>query len=53
MAFADPRVTSVIAHTFPELVGSIGVLERTGFRLEEGASDPDDPGSVRYVFARP
>ena len=53
MAFADPRVDIVIAHTFPSLVGSIGVLERAGFRLEPGASDPDDPGSVRYVLPRP
>jgi RimJ/RimL family protein N-acetyltransferase len=52
MAFAEPRVRSVIAHTFPANVASIGVLLRAGFRLEEGASDPDDPGSIRYVLSR-
>jgi RimJ/RimL family protein N-acetyltransferase len=41
-AFAHPAVTRVVAHTLPELVPSIGVLERCGFRpmaqsLEEGA----------------
>jgi [ribosomal protein S5]-alanine N-acetyltransferase len=53
LAFADPRVRRVIAHTFPELVASIGVLETVGFRLEEGVGDPDDPGSIRYVLDRP
>lgn len=32
-AFADPRVQRVRAETLPELVASIGVLERCGFRL--------------------
>jgi RimJ/RimL family protein N-acetyltransferase len=37
-AFRDPRVTRVIAETFPELIASIRVLEKNGFRriAEEG-----------------
>lgn len=31
--FEQPGVTRIVAHTYPELVGSIGVLERNGFRL--------------------
>lgn len=44
-AFAELEVTRVIAHTFPHLTASIGVLEKTGFVLEgPGAQE----GTVRY-----
>src|SRR5690242_10413485 len=33
-AFAEPRVTAVIAHTLPELMPSRGVLEATGFTFD-------------------
>jgi RimJ/RimL family protein N-acetyltransferase len=32
-AFGHPEVTRVIAETYPELVASVGVLEKTGFRF--------------------
>lgn len=51
-AFADPSVTAVIAHTYPTLVPSIGVLRKAGFQLEEGGADPHDPGSIRFVLQR-
>jgi RimJ/RimL family protein N-acetyltransferase len=44
-AFADPAVSRVIAETYPELVGSIGVLRRCGFRF---IGDGSEPGVIRY-----
>lgn len=44
-AFAAPEVTRVIAHTYPHLTASIGVLERCGFALE-GAGAQEN--TVRY-----
>jgi len=44
-AFGDARVRRVIAETLPELVASIGVLRKTGFRPCEGASEP---GLLRF-----
>jgi RimJ/RimL family protein N-acetyltransferase len=48
-AFAEAGVQRVVAHTYPELIASIGVLEKNGFRL-------DGPGeqerTVRYVRER-
>lgn len=41
----EPRITSVVAHTFPELAGSVRVMEKCGMRLE-GAGE--DAGTVRY-----
>ncbi|HET7232727.1 MAG TPA: GNAT family N-acetyltransferase [Longimicrobium sp.] len=49
-AFADPRVTRVIAETMPELVASIGVMEKLGFTLE---GDGSEPGVIRYTLPRP
>jgi len=48
-AFADARVERVIAETFPELAGSIGVLRKTGFHSCEGASEP---GLLRFKRIR-
>lgn len=48
-AFREAEVARVIAHTFPHLEASIGVLEKTGFLLEgPGAQE----GTVRYGRAR-
>ncbi len=47
-AFADKRVTSVIAHTYPHLIGSIGVLTNAGF-LFDGEREG---GTVAYCLNR-
>jgi RimJ/RimL family protein N-acetyltransferase len=48
-AFARPAVRRVIAETYPELVGSIGVLRKCGFRpIGEGS----EPGVIRYELTR-
>ena len=38
-AFGHPEVTRVIAETYPELVASVGVLEKTGFRCIGAGSE--------------
>lgn len=48
-AFADPRVTRVIAETLPELAASKGVLARTGFHF---IGDGSEPGVIRYELAK-
>jgi RimJ/RimL family protein N-acetyltransferase len=40
-AFADPRVTTVIAHTLPEQNPSNRVLEKVGFRFTEETHEGD------------
>lgn len=48
-AFADPRVTRVIAETLPELIPSQGVLEKNGFAfIGEGSEE----GVIRYELPR-
>ena len=44
-AFASPKVTRVIAETYPNLAASIGVLEKCGFTF---IGDGSEPGVVRY-----
>jgi [ribosomal protein S5]-alanine N-acetyltransferase len=51
-AFADPRVTRVIAHTLTELVPSIGVLRSAGFTFTGRGHDPEEPDAVRYDLDR-
>lgn len=51
-AFADERVNTVVAHTLPELVASIGVLRSTGFSFEGPGNDPHEPAAIRYVLPR-
>jgi len=41
----DPRITSVIAHTFPQLARSIRVMEKCGLVLE---GNGEEAGTVRY-----
>lgn len=40
------EVTRVVAHTLPHLTPSMGVLEKTGFVLDDAF---DDDGVVRFV----
>jgi ribosomal-protein-alanine N-acetyltransferase len=48
-AFADPKVTRVIAETLPELEPSKGVLAKTGFRfIGEGS----EPWVIQYEITR-
>ncbi|HYM25491.1 MAG TPA: GNAT family N-acetyltransferase [Vicinamibacterales bacterium] len=54
-AFADARVRTVIGQTLPSLPGSIGVLEKAGFRFTGAGHDPDAPPGeqvIRYAIAR-
>ena len=51
-AFADPRVTHVVAHTLEELAPSIGVLRSTGFDLVGEGNDPDEPDAIRFEISR-
>ena len=48
-AFAQPAVRRVIAETLPELIGSIGVLRKCGFRFIGPGSEP---GVIRYELTR-
>jgi RimJ/RimL family protein N-acetyltransferase len=48
-AFADPKVKRVIAETYPELTGSIGVLRTCGFTL---IGDGSEPGVIRFALTR-
>ena len=48
-AFRDPRVERVVAETLPELVSSIGVLERCGFRF---VGEGSEEGVIRYERPR-
>ena len=51
-AFADERVTAVIAHTLPERNASNRVLEKAGFRFE-GEAQEDDELVWRFSLTRP
>jgi [ribosomal protein S5]-alanine N-acetyltransferase len=48
-AFERADVERVIAETLPELVPSIGVLERLGFRF---VGEGSEPGVIRYALER-
>ena len=48
-AFADPAVGRVIAETYPELTGSIGVLKRCGF---EEIGPGSEPRVIRFALSR-
>lgn len=49
-AFAQPEVDAVIAETLPELVPSIGVLEKLRFGF---VGEGSEPGVIRYRLERP
>lgn len=53
IARRDPRVERVRGETLPSLIGSIGVLLRTGFRLVGQRSEPEIGEIVTYEIARP
>ena len=40
-AFAQPGVRRVIAETYPELIGSLGVLRKLRFKPVDSGSEPD------------
>ena len=48
-AFEVPSVQRVIAETLPELIPSIGVLGKCGFRL---IGEGSEPGVIRYELTR-
>ena len=48
-AFREPRVTVVVAETYPELASSIGVMMRNRMRYAGAGSEP---GVVRYEVSR-
>jgi ribosomal-protein-alanine N-acetyltransferase len=41
----DPNLTSIIAHTFPSLTGSIRVMEKCGLTFD---GDGEEAGTIRY-----
>jgi RimJ/RimL family protein N-acetyltransferase len=49
LAFRDRAVAAVAAETFPELVGSIGVMMRNRMRFVGSGSEP---GVIRYQVTR-
>ncbi|MDQ6829898.1 MAG: GNAT family N-acetyltransferase [Gemmatimonadota bacterium] len=51
-AFADSRVTTVIAHTLRELAPSIAVLRSAGFIYVGAGSDLSEPDAIRYELTR-
>lgn len=48
-AFADSRVQRVAVETMPELIPSIGVVDKCGFHFVGGGSEP---GVIRYELHR-
>jgi len=48
-AFRNSDVSRVIAHTFPHLISSVGVLEKNGFRF---AGAGQEVGTVRFEILR-
>lgn len=48
-AFVSPGVTDVIAHTFPDLIPSLGVMAKCGFVFDGPGTEE---GSVRYRVGR-
>lgn len=51
-AFGCPEVRRVIAETFPDLVGSLGVLRACGFRPTSESEDASEPGALRFERMR-
>jgi ribosomal-protein-alanine N-acetyltransferase len=48
-AFAHPEVTRITAETLPDLVSSIGVMEKLGLRF---IGDGSESGVIRYEITR-
>jgi RimJ/RimL family protein N-acetyltransferase len=51
-AFADPRVSRVLAHTLADLEPSLAVLRSAGFAFAGLGADPQEPAAVQYVLTR-
>jgi RimJ/RimL family protein N-acetyltransferase len=51
-AFADPRVSRVLAHTLAGLAPSIAVLRSAGFAFAGAGADPEEPSAVQYDLTR-
>ena len=51
-AFADPRVSRVLAHTLPDLHPSTAVLRSAGFAFVGAGADRQEPTAVQYVLTR-
>ena len=52
MAFADPRVTEVVAETLPHLVASQRTAKRCGFELATRKPDPENGEILFYRCLR-
>jgi [ribosomal protein S5]-alanine N-acetyltransferase len=52
VAWAEPEVRSVIAHTLAERNASVRVLEKMGFEHEAEIADPDDGPVWRWRLRR-
>ncbi len=51
-AFADARVSRVVAHTLVELEPSIAVLRSAGFSFVGPGHDPQEPSAIQYEITR-
>ncbi len=51
-AFADARVSRIVAETPGDFVASRGLLEKTGFQLSGWRTDPEDGTLAVYVLER-
>jgi RimJ/RimL family protein N-acetyltransferase len=53
IAFAEPSVTHVLAHTLPERNASTRILSHLGFEFAGPVSDPEDGTVWRWVLKQP
>lgn len=53
VAWAEPQVRSVVAHTLAERNASVRVLEKAGFTHDAEIADPDDGPVWRWRLRRP
>jgi RimJ/RimL family protein N-acetyltransferase len=49
-AFSHAALQAVAAHTFPDAMASIRVLQKNGFQF---AGEGPEPGTIEYVLCRP
>ena len=53
IAFGDPSITLVLAHTLPERNASTRIFSRLGLEFAGPVSDPEDGTIWRWVLKRP